>query len=106
MSIFGSNNDKHPEKITVIAQIRAKSGQEDVVRKAFEGIVGPSSKEAGCISYRLFEDHHYTGSFYTIEEWESEDALDTHLRVNKAALDKSKALLREELRISVLKNLA
>lgn len=104
MSLFSSDN--HTDKITVIAQIRAKSGHEDEIRKAFEAVVGPSQKEAGCISYHLLEDKHYTGSFYTVEEWESEEALDTHLRVNKAALDKAKALLREELKISVLKFLA
>ncbi len=104
MSLFGSDNVS--EKISVIAQIRAKSGHEDDVRKMFTAVVGPSQKEAGCISYHLFEDKHYTGSFFTIEEWESEAALDTHLQVNKAALDKAKAFLREELKISVLKPLA
>ncbi len=101
MSLLGGS-----EKITVVAQIRAKSGHEDEVRKAFTAVVGPSQKEAGCISYHLFEDKHYTGSFFTVEEWESEEALDTHLRVNKGALDKAKALLREDLRISVLKLVA
>ena len=90
----------------MIAQIRAKSGHEDDVRSAFEKVVGPSQKEAGCLSYQLFEDKHYTGSFFTVEEWETEEALETHLRVNKAALDKAKALLREDLRINVLKKLA
>ncbi len=100
MSLFSGAESK---KIGVVAQIRAKSGHEDEVRKAFEAVVGPSRKEAGCLAYQLFEDVHYTGSFFTVEEWESEEALDTHLRVNKAALDKAKALLREDLRISVLK---
>ena len=76
------------------------------MRKAFVAVVGPSQKETGCLSYHLFEDAHYTGSFFTVEEWESEEALDTHLRVNKAALDQAKALLREDLRISVTKLLA
>ncbi|WP_263381324.1 putative quinol monooxygenase [Granulicella arctica] len=107
MSLFGSSdNEAISSKISVIAQIRAKSGHEDEVRSMFEKIVGPSQKEAGCITYHLFEDKHYTGSFFTYEEWESEEALDTHLSTNKAGLDKAKAFLREELRISVLKLLA
>ena len=104
MGFFGS--DKASEKIGVIGQIRAKSGHEDEMRKALTALVGPSQKEPGCISYHLFEDKYYTGSFTTIEEWESEEALDVHLRLHKAGLDKAKALLREELVISIVKLLA
>jgi len=105
MSLFGSD-ETYTGKISVVAQIRAKSGHEDDVRSMFEKVVGPSQKESGCIKYNLFEDVHYTGSFFTVEEWESEAALTTHLTVNKAALDKAKAYLREDLRISVLKLIA
>lgn len=100
MSMFGN------DKISVVAQIRAKSGHEDDVRSMFEKVVGLSQKEDGCLKYHLFEDKHYTGSFFTYEEWESEAALDKHLEVNKDALNKAKALLREDLRISVLKLVA
>lgn len=109
MSLFGSNDKESSttsNQISVIAQIRAKSGHEDEVRSMFEKLVGPSQKEAGCIKYHVFEDKHYTGSFFTYEEWESEEALETHLSANKAGLDKAKALLREDLRISILKLLA
>jgi quinol monooxygenase YgiN len=102
MSIFKSD-ETYSGKISVVAQIRAKSGHEDDVRAMFSKVVGPSQKEAGCLKYNLFEDVHYTGSFFTMEEWINEEALTTHLTVNKAALDKAKALLREDLRISVLK---
>jgi quinol monooxygenase YgiN len=105
MSLFGGSdsNSATAAKITVVAQIRAKSGHEDEVRSAFTKVVGPSQKEAGCIKYNLYEDKHYTGSFFTIEEWESEEALEVHLQVNKEALNRAKTLLREDLRISVLK---
>src|ERR1700712_5078916 len=100
MSMFGS------EKISVVAQIRAKSGHESDVRSMFEKIVGPSQKEDGCLKYQLYEDKYYTGSFFTYEEWESEEALNTHLTVNKEGLNKAKALLREDLSISILKLIA
>ena len=104
MALFGKDDSK--SKISVVAQIRAKSGHEDEVRSMFKSVVGPSQKENGCLLYHLYEDIHYTGSFYTYEEWESEEALETHLAVNKEALNKAKALLREDLRISVLKLIA
>ena len=103
MALFGKEESKNSGKISVIGQIRAKSGHEDEVRSMFTSVVGPSQKESGCIRYNLYEDKHYTGSFYTYEEWESEEALETHLSVNKEALNKAKALLREDLRISILK---
>ena len=78
MSLFGASNTK----ISVIAQLRAKSGHEDEVRKALAALAGPSSKEPGCLRYTVFEDAHYTGNFFTYEEWESEDALDQHLQTN------------------------
>lgn len=106
MSLFGGNEKSGGEKITVIAQIRAKSGNEDEVRSALAKLAGPSLKEPGCLKYNVLEDKHYTGSFFTHEEWESEAALETHLQANKAALDKAKALLSEDMRISVLKLLA
>ena len=104
MGLFGS--DQASDKIGVIAQIRAKSGHEDEVRKGLKALVAPTHKEPGCISYALFEDKYYTGSFTTVEEWESEEALEQHLRVHKAELDKAKALLREEMRINVVKLIA
>ena len=103
MSLFGSSDDTSSTRISVVGQIRAKSGHEDEVRSMFEKLVGPSQKEPGCIKYNVFEDKHYTGSFFTYEEWESEEALEVHLQVNKEALNKVKALLREDLRISILK---
>ncbi len=89
-------------QINVIATTRAKSGYEDEVRKGFASLIGPSRKEPGCLRYDILEDKHYTGRFFTYEEWESEEALHAHLHLHKADLDKVKAMLAEDLRISVL----
>lgn len=106
MSLFGSNGEKSGStKISVIATTRAKSGHEDEVRKGFTSLVDPSRKEPGCLRYDILEDKHYTGRFFTYEEWESEDALNQHLELHRADLDKVKALLAEDLRISVLKQI-
>ncbi len=103
MSLFGGKTTG--DRISVVAQLRAKSGHEDEVRGMLAKLVGPSQKEAGCLTYQVFEDKHYPGSFFTYEEWEAEEALEEHLRVNKEGLNAVKALLREDLRISVLKTI-
>ena len=90
MSLFGGNSEKSVDgRISVVAQLRAKSGHEDDLRSALAKLAEPSQKEPGCLKYTVFEDVYYTGSFYTYEEWESEAALDTHLTANKAALNKA-----------------
>ena len=106
MSLFGGNEKSTGDRITVIAQIRAKSGHEDEVRSSLEKLAGPSAKEPGCLTYHILEDAHYRGSFFTHEEWESETALEAHLQLHKAALDKTKALLSDDMRISGLRLLA
>ena len=109
MSLFGSSDKESTStsnQISVIADIRAKRGHEDEVRTMFEKLAGPSRKEAGCLRYNVFEDKHDTGSFFTYEEWESEEALETHLSANKEGLNEVKTLLRQELSISILKQLA
>lgn len=109
MGLFGKKKSSAPKssktgrEISVIATTRAKSGEESTVRKGFASLVEPSRKEPGCLRYDVFEDQHYTGRFFTYEEWASEEALNTHLTVNKASLDKVKAMLAEDLRISILK---
>lgn len=105
MSLFGGSKEK-TSKISVVAQAKAKSNHEDKVRTLFEGLVAASLKEPGCLKYSVFEDAHYPGSFFTYEEWEDEAALDAHLQVNREGLNQAKALLQQDLRISVLKLLA
>ncbi len=102
MSLFSSKESATSEVISVVAQIRAKSGHEAEVRKALAALAEPSLNEPGCLKYTVFEDKHYAGSFFTYEEWESEAALDEHLRVNKQSLDQAKALLQDDMRINVL----
>ncbi len=105
MSLFGKNGDTKGDAISVVGQMRAKSGHEGEVRTMLEALAAPSRKESGCLRYDVFEDKYYTGSFYTYEEWENEAALEAHLAGAKDGLNKAKALLREELTISVLRSL-
>ena len=106
MSLFGTSHDSDTStRISVVASTRAKCGHEEEVGKGFTALVEPSRREPGCLSYYVFEDAHYVGRFFTYEEWANEDALRTHLHANRDALNKVKALLAEDLRISVLKPL-
>ncbi len=94
------------QAITVMGQARAKGGHEADVRKGLQAFIEPSRKEDGCIAYDLFEDVQYTGSFYTVEKWASQDALDLHVKNQQPDMNKLLPWLSEQLRISVVKLVA
>ncbi len=94
------------QAITVMGHARAKGGHEADVRKGLRNFIEPARKEDGCIAYEFFEDVQYTGSFYTVEKWASQDALDLHVKNQQPDTNKLLPWLSEQLRISVVKPVA
>ncbi|AMM20150.1 antibiotic biosynthesis monooxygenase [Frondihabitans sp. PAMC 28766] len=66
--------------LNVVAVITANPGGEEAVRDALHALVEPTRREAGCISYELFESEAKTGVFVTVELWRSHEALDQHTK--------------------------
>jgi quinol monooxygenase YgiN len=64
--------------IVVTARIWGKAEK----REDFLAVIGPlvkaSNEEAGCISYRFYEDPLVPNDFIFVEEWESQESLDLH----------------------------
>ena len=71
--------DDRPELISVIAYMRAKPGKEQDLRQALEGLVGPSSKEAGFVNYDLHEAIDDPAFFALYENWETVELHDAHM---------------------------
>jgi quinol monooxygenase YgiN len=94
-------------RISVIAEIKAKSGHEEDIRVILHELVGPSRAEEGCEVYHLLEDKSAPGSFSTYEEWENAAALEKHLAGDsaKAALEKAKPMLDGDLKLTVFRKL-
>ncbi len=67
-------------EISVVAVVRAKEGQRDVVRKALIEILAPTRAEAGCRLYVLHEDIKDADTFIFYEKWESAEALEMHMK--------------------------
>ena len=67
------------EVLTLVAQIRAARGSEDVVQEALEALVPPTLEEEGCIDYRLHVVNDDPGLFYFVENWRSTEHLARHL---------------------------
>ncbi len=52
---------------------------EEFVEIARREMVEPTQGEPGCIRYELWQDREDRSRFAMVEEWESEEALATHL---------------------------
>ena len=59
--------------LTILAQITANPGQEDLLRSELEKLVPITRAEAGCIRYDLHRDNENPGFFVFYETWESRE---------------------------------
>jgi len=65
-------------KLTVIARIRAKAGQEARVQEVLLSLIAPTQAEAGCINYDLHVSKEDPRQFVFYENWMSESHLEAH----------------------------
>jgi quinol monooxygenase YgiN len=68
------------EPLTVVARVRARTGQETRLRQELERLVAPTLMEAGCLRYDLHESTTEPGWFLLYEIWKSEADLQAHLQ--------------------------
>jgi len=67
-------------QVGVVARFAVHADQIDAfVDTATRTMVGPTIGEPGCIRYELWQDREDPARFAMVEEWESEEALATHL---------------------------
>jgi quinol monooxygenase YgiN len=70
-----------PENLlTVVAEITARTGKEDELKRLLLGLVEPTRKEDGCVQYDLHQSTDTPARFVFYENWTSRDALDKHLQ--------------------------
>ena len=67
-------------KVTVVAKLKAKKGLEEKVKQELLQMVAETRKENGCLNYDLHVDHEDDGTFLFYENWESQNALDSHFK--------------------------
>ena len=53
--------------LTILAQITAESGKEDLVRAELEKLVDITRAEKGCLQYDLHQDNENSGFFVFYE---------------------------------------
>jgi quinol monooxygenase YgiN len=50
--------------------------------ETMRGTLEPARVERGCLSYRLYEDAENRNAFVLVEEWETQQDLESHIRTD------------------------
>ncbi len=66
-------------KLTIVANITAKSDQIDLVKAELEKLIDVTRAEAGCIHYDLHQDNEKPAHFLFFENWESRELWQVHM---------------------------
>lgn len=64
--------------IVVVGRVRTDALRREELIRIGQTVAAASRGEAGCLSYRLYEDTEVENEFVFVEEWESSDALQRH----------------------------
>ncbi len=93
------------QPIHIVAECRAKPGQEDALRKVLLAAVAPSRGDAGVVSYVVQEDIKAPGHFFFVEEYASRDALKQHMQQPhfKTLVAETKELIAGEFAMTMLR---
>jgi quinol monooxygenase YgiN len=66
--------------IVVVGRVSTDAEKRGALIRAGQALATASRAEAGCISYRLYEDTENSNELVFIEEWESDEALQLHFK--------------------------
>jgi quinol monooxygenase YgiN len=65
--------------LTVVAELHAKAGKEEDLRRALLDLIEPTRPEEGCVQYDLHVHTDNPCRFVFYENWVSKEHLDRHL---------------------------
>ena len=69
------------KNIIVVATFQARPGKENELRAALTGLLAPTRKEAGCLSYDLHQLPDDPLRFLFYETWASQEAIGAHMQM-------------------------
>ena len=65
--------------LTIVADIKAKSDQVDLVKAELLKLIATTRAEKGCINYDLHQDNENPAHFLFYENWESRELWQAHM---------------------------
>jgi quinol monooxygenase YgiN len=94
--------------LTVVAIAETSADRAEELKSVCMALIEPTRKENGCISYDLYQDTSNPGKFTFIENWQSKEHLDVHLKTPHlvAAGEAFNDILTTELVLLMLNKLA
>ena len=66
-------------QLTIVAHIKAKSDQTDLVKSELAKLVDITRSEDGCLQYDLHQDNENPAHFLFYENWESREQWQVHM---------------------------
>ena len=66
-------------KLTIVATIKAKADQVELVQAELLKLIEPTRLEAGCINYDLHQDNENPAHFLYYENWETRELWQDHM---------------------------
>jgi len=66
--------------LNVVAIAETSADRAEELKSVCLGLIEPTRNEKGCISYDLYQDTTNPGRFTFIENWQSKEHLDVHLK--------------------------
>ena len=64
--------------IVVVGRVTSDGEKRDALIEVAQTVARASRAEAGCVSYRFYEDTELPNEFVFVEEWADQAALDRH----------------------------
>lgn len=94
--------------IRIMARITSQPQAVTQLRQILQNLVGPSRKEAACISYELFQNDENPLEFVTMEQWTDQAGAEAHMATPHVAdaIAKAGSLLAQPPQIQRFKQLA
>ena len=68
------------KKLTVVANIIAKTDKIDLVKTELEKLIDTTRAEEGCLQYDLHQDNENKAHFMFYETWASRELWQKHIR--------------------------
>ena len=96
------NNEKRAFMIIVRITMHALPEKQKEVMQTLLSMIESTGKERGCLSHHVFRNIEDENVFSLIDEWETREDLDQHIRSAKfGVLLGTKSLLCEPLKIQI-----
>lgn len=94
--------------LNVVAIAETSADRAEELKSICLGLIESTRKEEGCIAYELYQDITNPGKFTFIENWQSKEHLDVHLKTPHlvAAAAAFGKILTKELVIMMLNKIA